>query len=73
MMSVIAELFLIIACGVGFTAGAVLLTLGLVGLCGRLGLVGLRGRLRLVGLRGRLRLVGLRGRLGVGRLLGVRG
>ena len=32
MMSVIAELFLIIACGVGFTAGTVLLTLGLVGL-----------------------------------------
>lgn len=31
MMSVIAELFLIIACGVGFTAGTVLFVLGLVG------------------------------------------
>ena len=32
MMSVIAELFLIIACGVGLTVGSVLFVLGLVGL-----------------------------------------
>ena len=31
MMEIIAELFLIIACGVGLTAGAVLLTLGMIG------------------------------------------
>ena len=31
-MSIVAELFLIVACGVGLTAGTVLLTLGVVGL-----------------------------------------
>ena len=33
MTSIIAEVFLVVACGVGMTAGTVLLTLGLIGVC----------------------------------------